>query len=82
MAKNTSIALGEHFTAFVESQLSKGRYGNASEVVRAGLRLLEEKEAKLVALRSAIEEGLKSGPAEPFDVEAYISKKDRKRELA
>ena len=61
--------------------LSKGRYGNASEVVRAGLRLLEEREAKLTALRAAIEEGLESGPAEPFDVEAFIADKtlDRKR---
>ena len=79
MAKNTSITLGEHFAAFVEEQISMGRYGNASEVVRAGLRLLEEREAKLRALRAAIAEGLESGPAEPFDVEAFIAQKDRER---
>ena len=71
--------LGEHFAAFVEEQLSKGRYGNVSEVVRAGLRLLEEREAKLTALRAAIEEGLESGPAEPFDVETFIADKTRDR---
>ena len=76
MAKNTSIALGEHFAEFVEEQVSQGRYGSASEVVRAGLRLLEEREAKLRALRAAIEEGLESGPAESFDVEAFIEEKE------
>ena len=77
MAKNTSITLGDHFATFVEEQVSQGRYGNASEVVRAGLRLLEEREAKLKALRAAIEEGLASGPAEPFDVEMFIAEKDK-----
>jgi len=72
MKKNTSIALSEHFTVFVEEQVSRGRYGNASEVIRAGLRLLEEREANLEALRQAIGEGLQSGPAEPFDVDAFI----------
>ena len=72
MTKNTSVALSEHFTMFVEDQVSTGRYGNASEVVRAGLRLLEEREANLGALRQAIREGLQSGPAESFDVEAFI----------
>lgn len=79
MAKNTSITLGEHFAEFVEEQVSQGRYGSASEVVRAGLRLLEEREAKLRALRAAIDEGLESGPAEPFDVEAFIAEKNRER---
>ena len=82
MGKNTSIALGDHFAAFVEEQLSEGRYGSASEVLRAGLRLLEEREAKLSALRAAIEEGLESGPAEPFDVEAFIAGKTRDRKRA
>ena len=77
MAKNTAISLSGHFAAFVEEQVSKGRYSNVSEVVRAGLRLLEEREAKLEALRTAITEGLASGPAEPFDVEAFIAVKER-----
>ena len=57
MPKNTSITLSEHFATFIEEQVSEGRYGNASEVIRAGLRLLEEREAKLDALRRAITEG-------------------------
>jgi antitoxin ParD1/3/4 len=82
MAKNTSITLGEHLAAFVEEQVSMGRYGNASEVVRAGLRLLEQREAKLIALRATIKEGLQSGPAAPFDVDAFIAEKNRGRERA
>lgn len=77
MTKNTSVTLGQHFTTFVEEQISAGRYGNASEVIRAGLRLLEENEAKLTALRRAIEEGLQSGPAKPFDIEAFLAGKSR-----
>jgi len=75
--KNTSIALNEHFADFVKEQVADGRYGNASEVIRAGLRLLEEREAKLRALRQAIDEGLESGPAESFDVEEFIASKAR-----
>ena len=82
MARNTSITLSEHFEAFVEEQVTAGRYGNASEVIRAGLRLLEEREAKLETLRRAIVEGLESGPAEPFDVEAFLAKKTRESKRA
>jgi antitoxin ParD1/3/4 len=77
MGKSTSIELGDHFTAFVEAQVAKGRYGNVSEVVRAGLRLLEEREARLSVLRAAIEEGLGSGLPEPFDVDALIAEKPK-----
>ena len=76
MAKNTSIALGDHFQTFVEKQVGQGRFGSASEVVRAGLRLLEEREAKYEALRKAIQEGIDSGPAEPFDFDEFIDKKE------
>jgi antitoxin ParD1/3/4 len=54
MGKNTSISLGNHFETFIESSISNGRFGNASEVVRAGLRLLEEEENRVIALRNAI----------------------------
>ncbi|MGH7071733.1 MAG: type II toxin-antitoxin system ParD family antitoxin [Acetobacteraceae bacterium] len=62
MTRNTSISLGDHFTDFVDDQLAQGRYGSASEVVRAGLRLLEEHETKLAAVRAALIEGEQSGP--------------------
>lgn len=55
MAK--SVALGDHFEKFVTEQVAHGRYNNESEVVRAGLRLLEEHELKLKELRALIDEG-------------------------
>ena len=61
MGKNTSVSLGNYFEEFVENKIAEGRYKNASEVLRAGLRLLEEEENKLIALKSAIEEGVNSG---------------------
>lgn len=81
VSRNTSITLGEHFTAFIDKRLSEGRYANASEVIRAGLRLLEEREAKLEALRVSIQEGLQSGPSESFDADAFIAEKSREPKL-
>jgi antitoxin ParD1/3/4 len=75
MGKNTSFSLGDHFTSFIEKQVVQGRYSNASDVVRAGLRLLEEEEAKLAALRAALIEGEDSGPSTPFDFEGFIARK-------
>lgn len=61
MAKNTSITLGEHFDGFITSQVKSGRFGSASEVIRAALRLFENTETKLEMLRNMLTEGEKSG---------------------
>mgnify|MGYP002523873979 CR=1 FL=1 len=70
--KTTSVALGPHFEEFIQASILSGRYNNASEVVRSALRLLEEQEQKIIALRSAIEEGMASGFVEDFDAKAYL----------
>ena len=74
MSKNTSITLGDHFDNFVQNRISAGRYKNASEVIRAGLRILEEEESKVVALRQAIQEGIESGIAEDFNADQFLQK--------
>ncbi|MCZ8313580.1 type II toxin-antitoxin system ParD family antitoxin [Phreatobacter sp.] len=75
MAKNTSFSLGEHFTSFIDQRVAEGRYGSASEVVRAGLRLLEDHEARLAALRAAVAEGEASGEPRAFDFDAFLGRK-------
>ena len=75
MARNTSFSLGDHFSDFVETEVATGRYGSASEVVRAGLRMLQDRETHLAALRSALIEGEDSGPAQPFDIEVFLRAK-------
>ena len=75
MPRNTSVSLGEHFMGFIDERVASGRYNSASDVVRAGLRLLEEHEARVEALRKALIEGEESGPATPFDFDAFIAGK-------
>lgn len=65
--RNTSISLGNYFDNFVQNRISEGRYKNVSEVIRAGLRLLEEEENRVIALKYAIQEGIDSGIIEDFD---------------
>lgn len=72
MNRNTSVSLGEHFETFVEGLVATGRYRNASEVVRAGLRSLEEEEDKVQILRRAIQEGLDSGIVKDFDPKKHL----------
>ena len=73
MSRNTSISLGNHFEDFVDERVSTGRFKNASEVIRAGLRLLEEEESKIVVLKKAIDDGLKSGIAKDFNVNDHLA---------
>lgn len=72
MNKNTSVSLGNYFDQFVQSSISKGRFKNVSEVIRAGLRLLEEEESKVIALKNAIQEGIDSGIAHDFDPKKHL----------
>ena len=72
MGRNTSISLGTHFESFIENSVNDGRFNNASEVVRAGLRLLEEQENKLIALRKAIHDVIVIGRAVDFDPKSHL----------
>jgi antitoxin ParD1/3/4 len=79
MSRNTSFSLGDHFGAFIDEQVETGRYGSASEVVRASLRLLEEQDARLAAIRGALIEGEQSGAATSFDFDAFLARKRGER---
>lgn len=72
MGRNTSVSLGNYFEEFVDTKVSQGRYKNASEVIRAGLRLLEEEEDKILLLKNSIQEGIDSGIAEDFDAKKHL----------
>ena len=73
MARNTSVSLSEHFADFIDEQVETGRYDSASDVVRAGLTLLEEQEAKVRALQEALRHGEESGDSIPFDRDAFLA---------
>lgn len=77
--KTTTVALGAHFDQFIQASVLGGRYTNASEVIRAGLRRLEEDEQKMMALQSAIEEGESSGYLDNFDFESHLKELKTKR---
>lgn len=81
MGKNTSVSLGEHFEKFVQHRVKEGRYKNASEVIRAGLRLLEAEEQQFYALKSAIEEGIDSGIAIDFEPNEFLNQIKKERRL-
>ena len=78
MPKHTTMSLGEHFAGFIDTQVKSGRYGSASDVVRAGLRLLEEHEAKVKALQKALTDGEQSGEPLPFDREIFLKRMHEK----
>ncbi|OGT97336.1 MAG: antitoxin [Geobacteraceae bacterium GWB2_52_12] len=75
MQKNTSVTLGKHYENFISQQVVQGRFGSASETIRAGLRLLEERETKLSLLRRALIEGEESGPAD-YSLKSLLSELD------
>jgi len=72
MGRNTSVSLGNYFENFIDNSVSEGRFKNASEVIRAGLRLLEQEENKTIALKKAINEGIDNGIAENFDPKQHL----------
>jgi antitoxin ParD1/3/4 len=72
MPRNTSVTLGDHFDEFVAEKIRKGRFQSVSEVVRAGLRSLEENEAKLELLRARLQTGENSPVASDFDGDAFL----------
>ena len=76
MRKNTSVTLGPHFEQFIDRQIADGRFGTVSEVIRAGLRILEEREARLEALRLALKEGESSGRAS-YSLQGLIDELDQ-----
>lgn len=76
MQRSTSFTIGTHFEEFIAQQMENGRYGSASETVRAGLRLLEEYEAKVQALRNALIQGENSGPAQSYLLEDILGELD------
>jgi antitoxin ParD1/3/4 len=75
VAKHTSFSLDEHYSAFIDSEIAAGRYRSASDVVRSALRLLEDRETQLRALRKALDTGERSGASTPFDFDAFLGRK-------
>lgn len=72
MSRTVTASLGPHYEEFIQNSILRGRYNNASEVIRASLRLLEERETKIEYLRAAIQEGIDSGICENFDPEEHL----------
>ena len=78
--KNMFVTLGSYFTDFIDAQVRAGRYGSASEVIRAGLRLLEEEEIRLETLRHALIEGEQSGEPVPFSRKEFLDRMHARRD--
>ena len=79
MGKNTSFSLDEHYSAFIEEEVASGRYRSASDVVRSALRLLEDRETRLSALRQALDVGERSGESTQFDFDEFVARKRAKQ---
>lgn len=74
MARTVTVTLGPHYEEFIQTNIAGGRFNNVSEVIRAGLRRLEEDETRLAAIRSALIEGEESGIVEDFNPEEFLRK--------
>lgn len=74
MARTVTVTLGPHYEEFIQTTIAGGRFNNVSEVIRAGLRRLEEDETRLAAIRSALIEGEESGFVEDFNPEEFLRK--------
>ncbi len=76
----TSLSLGEHWEVFIKNEIASGRYGSASEVVRAALRAMEERKSKLEALQTHLAQGAGQARAgefvDGFSMEALIKDLD------
>jgi len=79
MSRNTSISIGDYFDRFIQNRISAGRFKNTSEVVRAGLRLLEDEENRIIELREAIQGGIESGIAYDFNPESHLEQLKAKK---
>jgi len=77
MSKNTSVTLGKHFEKIIKRSIKSGRYSSASEVIRAGLRMIDEREQKIKILRDAIDAGEKSGYVKNFDPVKHLAELNR-----
>ena len=74
MGRTVTVTLGPHYEEFIKANIACGRYNNVSEVIRAGLRRLEEDELRLAAIRAALIEGEESGIVEDFNPENFLQK--------
>ena len=74
-SKTTSIALGDRLTDYARRKVDSGEFGSISEVIRDALRRAEERDARIEALRRELQKGLDSGPARPFDWDAFMERK-------
>ncbi|MBQ9722783.1 MAG: type II toxin-antitoxin system ParD family antitoxin [Bacteroidales bacterium] len=72
MARTVTVTLGSHYEEFIQANIAGGRFNNVSEVIRAALRLMEDEETRLAAIRAALIEGEESGIVEDFDPDQFL----------
>lgn len=79
MNTHMKLSLDDHSAEFIEQQVDGGNFASASEVVAAGLKLLEAEQAYVEAVRAALIEGEESGEPQPFDLEEFLAEMHRER---